>query len=121
MGESLCCKRRELLATSRVDPLLHTPALYRERPAFCAAGAAAAVAGWQLAELTLCLPARPLRPAPAPQVYQTLVQQLGPDHPGYIDAVVALAELHRELGQQEAADRRGTPPASPSSRALHTF
>ncbi|KAL4427748.1 hypothetical protein ABPG75_001837 [Micractinium tetrahymenae] len=38
-------------------------------------------------------------------VYQTVVQQLGPDHPGYIDAVVALAELHRELGQQDEADK----------------
>lgn len=39
------------------------------------------------------------------QVYQTVVQQLGPDHPGYIDAVVALAEQHRELGQSADAER----------------
>ena len=39
------------------------------------------------------------------QVYQTVVRQLGPDHPGYIDAVVALAEQHRELGQAAEADR----------------
>lgn len=39
------------------------------------------------------------------QVYQTVVQQLGPDHPGYIDAVVALAEQHRELGQTAEAER----------------
>lgn len=39
------------------------------------------------------------------QVYQTVVQQLGPDHPEYIDAVVALAEQHRELGQSADAER----------------
>lgn len=33
------------------------------------------------------------------------MQQLGPDHPGYIDAVVALAEQHRELGQSADAER----------------
>lgn len=47
----------------------------------------------------------PLCPPACLQVYQTVVQQLGPDHPGYIDAVVALAELHRELGQQDEADK----------------
>ena len=39
------------------------------------------------------------------QVYRAVVQQLGPDHPGHIEAVVALADLHRELGQQQEAER----------------
>ncbi len=64
--------------------------------------------------LPACLPAYipsadpsgpPVCPPACLQVYQTVVQQLGPDHPGYIDAVVALAELHRELGQQDEADK----------------
>ncbi|EFN59685.1 hypothetical protein CHLNCDRAFT_133218 [Chlorella variabilis] len=37
-------------------------------------------------------------------VYRAVVQQLGPDHPGHIEAVVALADLHRELGQQQEAE-----------------
>ncbi|KAI7842713.1 hypothetical protein COHA_003644 [Chlorella ohadii] len=45
------------------------------------------------------------QPEQALDVYQTVVRQLGPDHPGYIDAVVALAEQHRELGQAAEADR----------------
>ncbi|PRW60262.1 general transcription factor 3C polypeptide 3 isoform X1 [Chlorella sorokiniana] len=45
------------------------------------------------------------QPEQALNVYQTVVQQLGPDHPGYIDAVVALAEQHRELGQSAEAER----------------
>lgn len=40
-----------------------------------------------------------------PQVYQSVVAQLGADHPGHIEAVVALADLHRELGQQADAER----------------
>ncbi|PSC75147.1 general transcription factor 3C polypeptide 3 isoform X1 [Micractinium conductrix] len=43
-------------------------------------------------------------PEAALNVYQTVTQQLGPDDPGYIDAVVALAELHRELGQTAEAE-----------------
>jgi hypothetical protein len=39
------------------------------------------------------------------QVYQGVVSRLGPQHPGYVEAVVALAELHRELGQQAEAER----------------
>ena len=49
-------------------------------------------------------PLLPPPPRPLLQVYQTVTQQLGPDDPGYIDAVVALAELHRELGQTAEAE-----------------
>ena len=48
---------------------------------------------------------RALRRACRAQVYQSVVAQLGPDHPGHIEAVVALADLHRELGQQAEAER----------------
>ena len=64
-------------------------------PLLCAQLASAALA----ASPCLACPPLPL------QVYQTVVRQLGPDHPGYIDAVVALAEQHRELGQAAEADR----------------
>lgn len=39
------------------------------------------------------------------QVYQTVVHRLGPDNPAYTEAVVALADLHKELGQQREAER----------------
>ena len=47
----------------------------------------------------------PCSALPGLQVYQRVVEQLGPDHPGHIDAVVALADLHKELGQQPEAER----------------
>lgn len=51
------------------------------------------------------LPAPP-PPSPCSCVSpQTVVQQLGPEHPGHIEAVVALADLHKELGQQADAER----------------
>ncbi len=58
----------------------------------------------QLVSAFVISPCHPCTPLPL-QVYQTVVRQLGPDHPGYIDAVVALAEQHRELGQAAEADR----------------
>ena len=52
-----------------------------------------------------CVPPPLPPPSRALQVYQRVVEELGPDHPGYIEGVVALADLHRELGQQQEAER----------------
>lgn len=49
----------------------------------------------------------PLHSPLALQVYQTVVHRLGPNNPAYTDAVVALADLHKELGQQQEAERCG--------------
>lgn len=31
--------------------------------------------------------------------------ELAPEHPGYVEAMLAVVELHRELGQPQEADR----------------
>ncbi|GAB4822338.1 hypothetical protein N2152v2_009384 [Parachlorella kessleri] len=38
-------------------------------------------------------------------VYEALAQRLPPGHPTYVDAKVAIADLHKELGQGQEADK----------------
>jgi hypothetical protein len=38
------------------------------------------------------------------------------DHPAYVDAMVAIADLHKELGQQDQADK-----CAPSSTKCDSF